>query len=304
MALFGWVVLIIFLAFEILQIFFNKFSEGMDAMTIMFYKYTISLPYAIPILIGYLIYYRQEHIEANFNFTTLFKILIVWCPGGSILNSIIMVASRETSISHFCCIMGLAPIFMILIEAKSIRKLERKSVIAIILLLVSNVIVLLGDATNGKLLGDIYSFISLLILVYYVKANDLLLQGVPSIFVATMSMIINSCVSLRIVNYTKGIDSLQQIRNPKFMWNAIFKSVYGYESTILLIVVCRYFPLEVISLLMQLTPVIAQVISSALGYERISAQSIIGAILITLGISLTYKKKEVKKVPIKDSKAN
>ena len=259
--------------------------SDIETWGMLFYRGAI--PFFI-VLIGLLIFYRQNFINAFFKVGT---IGIFYAISFSICNITFIISIQNTNVANTLIMIALAPMLSAILGAIFLKEMPNKGTwIAIFITFLSALFIFYDSLQMGNLFGNIMGFVTAAglainaVLIRYAKDRDLL----PSAVMGKLGVAVFAFFFVENFNLI-GSD---QIYIP------LMCVVCVALPFVLVTIAPRYIPAEEVNLFFLLETIIGPIWVWLVIKEQPSFETIIGGavIIITLGVHSFIKLREPKKV--------
>ena len=259
--------------------------SDIETWGMLFYRGAI--PFFI-VLIGLLIFYRQNFINAFFKVGT---IGIFYAISFSICNITFIISIQNTNVANTLIMIALAPMLSAILGAIFLKEMPNKGTwIAIFITFLSALFIFYDSLQMGNLFGNIMGFVTAAglainaVLIRYAKDRDLL----PS---AVMGKLGVAVFAFFFVDNFNLIGS-DQIYIP------LMCVVCVALPFVLVTIAPRYIPAEEVNLFFLLETIIGPIWVWLVIKEQPSFETIIGGavIIITLGVHSFIKLREPQKI--------
>ena len=259
--------------------------SGIETWGMLFYRGAI--PFFI-VLIGLLIFYRQNFINAFFKVGT---IGIFYAISFSICNITFIISIQNTNVANTLIMIALAPMLSAILGAIFLKEMPNKGTwIAIFITFLSALFIFYDSLQMGNLFGNIMGFVTAAglainaVLIRYAKDRDLL----PSAVMGKLGVAVFAFFFVENFNLI-GSD---QIYIP------LMCVVCVALPFVLVTIAPRYIPAEEVNLFFLLETIIGPIWVWLVIKEQPSFETIIGGavIIITLGVHSFIKLREPQKI--------
>ena len=259
--------------------------SDIETWGMLFYRGAI--PFFI-VLIGLLIFYRQNFINAFFKVGT---IGIFYAISFSICNITFIISIQNTNVANTLIMIALAPMLSAILGAIFLKEMPNKGTwIAIFITFLSALFIFYDSLQMGNLFGNIMGFVTAAglainaVLIRYAKDRDLL----PSAVMGKLGVAVFAFFFVENFNLI-GTD---QIYIP------LMCVVCVALPFVLVTIAPRFIPAEEVNLFFLLETIIGPIWVWLVIKEQPSFETIIGGavIIITLGVHSFIKIREPKKV--------
>ena len=259
--------------------------SDIETWGMLFYRGAI--PFFI-VLIGLLIFYRQNFINAFFKVGT---IGIFYAISFSICNITFIISIQNTNVANTLIMIALAPMLSAILGAIFLKEMPNKGTwIAIFITFLSALFIFYDSLQMGNLFGNIMGFVTAAglainaVLIRYAKDRDLL----PSAVMGKLGVAVFAFFFVENFNLI-GSD---QIYIP------LMCVVCVALPFVLVTIAPRYIPAEEVGLFFLLVTIIGPIWVWLVIKEQPSFETIIGGavIIITLGVHSFIKLREPQKI--------
>ena len=259
--------------------------SDIEAWGMLFYRGAI--PFFI-VLIGLLIFYRQNFINAFFK---VGAIGIFYAISFSICNITFIISIQNTNVANTLIMIALAPMLSAILGAIFLKEMPNKGTwIAIFITFLSALFIFYDSLQMGNLFGNIMGFVTAAglainaVLIRYAKDRDLL----PSAVMGKLGVAVFAFFFVENFNLI-GSD---QIYIP------LMCVVCVALPFVLVTIAPRYIPAEEVNLFFLLETIIGPIWVWLVIKEQPSFETIIGGavIIITLGVHSFIKLREPQKI--------
>ena len=259
--------------------------SDIETWGMLFYRGAI--PFFI-VLIGLLIFYRQNFINAFFKVGT---IGIFYAISFSICNITFIISIQNTNVANTLIMIALAPMLSAILGAIFLKEMPNKGTwIAIFITFLSALFIFYDSLQMGNLFGNIMGFVTAAglainaVLIRYAKVRDLL----PSAVMGKLGVAVFAFFFVENFNLI-GSD---QIYIP------LMCVVCVALPFVLVTIAPRYIPAEEVNLFFLLETIIGPIWVWLVIKEQPSFETIIGGavIIITLGVHSFIKLREPQKI--------
>ena len=259
--------------------------SDIETWGMLFYRGAI--PFFI-VLIGLLIFYRQNFINAFFKVGT---IGIFYAISFSICNITFIISIQNTNVANTLIMIALAPMLSAILGAIFLKEMPNKGTwIAIFITFLSALFIFYDSLQMGNLFGNIMGFVTAAglainaVLIRYAKDRDLL----PSAVMGKLGVAVFAFFFVENFNLI-GTD---QIYIP------LMCVVCVALPFVLVTIAPRYIPAEEVNLFFLLETIIGPIWVWLVIKEQPSFETIIGGavIIITLGVHSFIKLREPQKI--------
>ena len=259
--------------------------SSIETWGMLFYRGAI--PFFI-VLIGLLIFYRQNFINAFFKVGT---IGIFYAISFSICNITFIISIQNTNVANTLIMIALAPMLSAILGAIFLKEMPNKGTwIAIFITFLSALFIFYDSLQMGNLFGNIMGFVTAAglainaVLIRYAKDRDLL----PSAVMGKLGVAVFAFFFVENFNLI-GSD---QIYIP------LMCVVCVALPFVLVTIAPRYIPAEEVNLFFLLETIIGPIWVWLVIKEQPSFETIIGGavIIITLGVHSFIKLREPQKI--------
>ena len=259
--------------------------SNIETWGMLFYRGAI--PFFI-VLIGLLIFYRQNFINAFFKVGT---IGIFYAISFSICNITFIISIQNTNVANTLIMIALAPMLSAILGAIFLKEMPNKGTwIAIFITFLSALFIFYDSLQMGNLFGNIMGFVTAAglainaVLIRYAKDRDLL----PSAVMGKLGVAVFAFFFVENFNLI-GSD---QIYIP------LMCVVCVALPFVLVTIAPRYIPAEEVNLFFLLETIIGPIWVWLVIKEQPSFETIIGGavIIITLGVHSFIKLREPQKI--------
>ena len=259
--------------------------SDIETWGMLFYRGAI--PFFI-VLIGLLIFYRQNFINAFFKVGT---IGIFYAISFSICNITFIISIQNTNVANTLIMIALAPMLSAILGAIFLKEMPNKGTwIAIFITFLSALFIFYDSLQMGNLFGNIMGFVTAAglainaVLIRYAKDRDLL----PSAVMGKLG------VAVFAFFFVENFDLIgsDQIYIP------LMCVVCVALPFVLVTIAPRYIPAEEVNLFFLLETIIGPIWVWLVIKEQPSFETIIGGavIIITLGVHSFIKLREPQKI--------